>query len=262
MSAPVPFEYGGHEFRTIDRSGEPWFVVADVCRILSIGKANDAVRGLDDDERGTDTIRTPSGDQQMLICSEAGLYSLILRSRKPEAKAFKRWVTHEVLPSIRKTGTYSVAEVSRRELAQMVIDAEDRAELEAARADKAERVVGEIEAAAGITLTQFHKHYFSSVGARAFFDHMYALGLLIDQRGSRGRDDKGRLLNGRQHRHPAAAGKPYLYLHGALDRNKERRESVRVRPGSPEVALVDLLTSKGLVPNQNRTNTLALEVAA
>jgi anti-repressor protein len=108
MNALSIFRYEGADVRTITRDGEPWFVVADVCRVLGVGKANDAARGLDDDERGTETIRTPSGEQTMLVCSEPGMYSLILRSRKPEARAFKRWVTHEVIPAIRKTGAYSV----------------------------------------------------------------------------------------------------------------------------------------------------------
>jgi hypothetical protein len=86
--------------------GEPWFVAADVATALTIGRTDDAVGRLDDDEKGAATIRTPGGDQQMSIINESGLYSLILTSRKPEAKRFKRWVTHEVLPAIRKTGAY------------------------------------------------------------------------------------------------------------------------------------------------------------
>lgn len=109
MTALSIFRYEGENVRVIARDGEPWFVVADLCRVLGIGKANDAARGLDDDERGTETIRTPSGDQQMLVCSEPGMFSLILRSRKPEARAFKRWITHDVLPSIRQTGAYEIA---------------------------------------------------------------------------------------------------------------------------------------------------------
>lgn len=86
--------------------GEPRFVAADVCNVLEIQRTNDAVEGLDDDEKGTGIIRTPGGNQSMTVVTESGLYSLILRSRKPEAKTFKRWVTHEVLPSIRKRGVY------------------------------------------------------------------------------------------------------------------------------------------------------------
>ena len=82
------------------------FVAKDVCVCLEIGNSRDAVASLDDDEKGVGIIDTPGGKQEMSIVSEPGLYSLILRSRKPEAKAFKRWVTHDILPSIRKTGAY------------------------------------------------------------------------------------------------------------------------------------------------------------
>lgn len=85
--------------------GEPWFVAKDVCDALSIA-VRDTAKTLDEDERGMDSIHTPGGDQQMVIVSEAGLCSLILKSRKPEAHAFKRWVTHDVLPSIRRDGAY------------------------------------------------------------------------------------------------------------------------------------------------------------
>lgn len=88
-------------------TGEPWFVAKDVCGILEIGNNRDAVSSLDDDEKDYVGIPDAIGRNRMTtVISEPGLYSLILRSHKPEAKAFKRWVTHEVLPSIRKTGGY------------------------------------------------------------------------------------------------------------------------------------------------------------
>ena len=94
--------------RAIERDGEPWFVAADVCRALDVVNSRDAVARLDTDEKNTVVLTdgTP-GNPQKTIVNEPGLYTLILGSRKPEAKAFKRWVTHEVIPSIRKTGTYS-----------------------------------------------------------------------------------------------------------------------------------------------------------
>jgi len=87
--------------------GSPWFVAADVCDCLDLSDVSKAVASLDEDEKGTTTIRTPGGPQEMIIISEPGLYSLTLRSRKPEAKTFKRWITHEVVPSIRKHGIYA-----------------------------------------------------------------------------------------------------------------------------------------------------------
>ena len=93
--------------RVIMHNGEPWFVAKDVCDCLELTNTAQTISYLDDDEKGVTTNYTPGGKQEMSIISEAGLYSLILRSRKPEAKAFKRWVTHDILPSIRKTGSYS-----------------------------------------------------------------------------------------------------------------------------------------------------------
>ena len=104
------FEQSGlGSVRVVMQGGEPWFVAKDVCECLDIGNSRDAVAALDEDEKGVDSIDTPGGAQEMSIISEPGLYSLILRSRKPEAKAFKRWVTHDILPSLRKTGGYGMA---------------------------------------------------------------------------------------------------------------------------------------------------------
>lgn len=103
-------EFG--QIRTVEVEGEPWFVAADVCRALEISDTHKAVDRLDDDEKGRSLIPTPGGAQQMAIVNEPGLYSLVLGSRKPEAKAFKRWVTHEVLPALRKTGKYSTSKAT------------------------------------------------------------------------------------------------------------------------------------------------------
>ena len=94
------------EIRTAIIDGEPWFVAADVCRALEIKNSRDVVARLDEDEKGVVLIDTLGGKQEMTTVSESGLYSLVLGSRKPEARAFKRWITHEVIPSIRKTGAY------------------------------------------------------------------------------------------------------------------------------------------------------------
>lgn len=93
--------------RTVMLEGEPWFVAADVCRALGIGNSSDAVKRLDDDEHALVSIEGLSrGNDKANIINEPGLYGLVLASRKPEAKAFKRWITHEVIPEIRKTGGY------------------------------------------------------------------------------------------------------------------------------------------------------------
>ena len=92
--------------RTLNLNGEPWFVAADVCKALELGNPSMTVERLDDDEKGISTIDTLGGKQRMAIINEPGLYSLVITSRKPEAKAFKRWITHEVIPAIRKRGVY------------------------------------------------------------------------------------------------------------------------------------------------------------
>ena len=93
------------EIRAVQKDGEPWFVAADVCRALEISNTTDALNRLDDDEKARLNLGLPGGHTNCV--NEPGLYSLVLGSRKPEAKAFKRWITHDVIPSIRKTGSYT-----------------------------------------------------------------------------------------------------------------------------------------------------------
>ena len=100
------FNYNGNEVRTIQKDGEPWWVLKDVCGILGISKYRDTASRLDEDERGSVRVDTPGGEQEMTVVNESGLYNVILRSDKPEAKPFRKWVTSEVLPSIRKHGAY------------------------------------------------------------------------------------------------------------------------------------------------------------
>lgn len=109
MSTLVPFEYGDQPVRTIVIDDEPWFVAPDVARILGYSEASAMTRTLDDDEKGLHSVQTPGGPQTVTVVSEPGLYSAILRSRVDGARMFKRWVTHEVLPQIRKTGTFETA---------------------------------------------------------------------------------------------------------------------------------------------------------
>jgi prophage antirepressor-like protein len=100
----VPFRFESHEVRTLIIDGNPWFIAKDICNVLGIG--TEQTRRLDDDEKGLRKVQTPGGEQEMLIINESGLYTLILRSNKPAAKPFRKWVTAEVLPAIRKTGCY------------------------------------------------------------------------------------------------------------------------------------------------------------
>lgn len=90
----------------LEKDGQVWFVASDVCGALGIVNSRDALTGLDDDEKGVATTDTLGGRQQVATVNESGLYSLIFRSRKAEAQRFKKWVTSQVIPSIRKHGGY------------------------------------------------------------------------------------------------------------------------------------------------------------
>jgi prophage antirepressor-like protein len=110
------FFYQGNQIRTVEHNGETWWVASDVCKVLEIANSRQAINGnekagdsgLDEDEKGVLNLYTPGGPQATLCVNEPGLYHLISKSRTPEAKTFGRWVRHEVLPSIRKTGSYSL----------------------------------------------------------------------------------------------------------------------------------------------------------
>lgn len=103
------FNFNSNEVRVNIIDGQPWVVAKDVCTVLEIDQSQ--TRRLDEDEKGLRSIQTLGGEQNMLCVNEPGLYSLVLGSRKPEAKEFKRWITHDVLPSIRKTGMYATDEL-------------------------------------------------------------------------------------------------------------------------------------------------------
>ena len=124
------FTFDGRAVRIVlGQDGEPWWIATEVGPILGLATdGHRTTRALDNDEKGLLTVETPGGPQEVVGINESGLYSLILKSRKPEAKAFKRWVTHEVIPAIRKTGSYSVRTMSPAEQllsqAQVLVDHE------------------------------------------------------------------------------------------------------------------------------------------
>jgi prophage antirepressor-like protein len=141
MTVVELFTYDTNHVRVLrDEDGEPWFVLADLCRVLAIRNGRDVAARLTGDQKGVAQIDTLGGTQQMTTVSESGMYEVVIRSDKPEAATFRRWITGEVLPAIRKTGTYSrypaaPAQLpSKKELAQWVVEAEERAEAAEARA--------------------------------------------------------------------------------------------------------------------------------
>lgn len=182
--AVIPFQYQSHAIRTVTIDGEPWFVAVDICAALTIANARDAISKLDDDERQVvdfSTVGNADGRQNQAlsnfdpqtinIINESGLYSLILTSRKPEAKAFKKWVTSEVLPSIRKTGRYAVSNLS-------VANALDALRL-AREGARVARMFGFRGNMVALSADQFAH----SLTGLSVLEHMGASHLLADQRG-------------------------------------------------------------------------------
>ncbi|MBD0743489.1 hypothetical protein BG418_18115 [Streptomyces sp. CBMA152] len=113
-STPLVFTFPetAQHVRSVMIDGEPWFVGKDACDVVGISKYRDALIQLDGDERASMAVDTPGGPQQMVVVSEPGVYALMLISRSPRVKSFRRWITHEVIPSIRRTGSYSLEPVA------------------------------------------------------------------------------------------------------------------------------------------------------
>lgn len=114
---PQIFNFDAQGIRVVGDEITPWFVATDICRALGLTNASESVRSLEEDEKGLRITETLGGPQELVTVNESGLYALIFRSRKPEARLFRRWVTAEVLPAIRKSGTYTVPALPARTLA-------------------------------------------------------------------------------------------------------------------------------------------------
>lgn len=141
------WNYESSEVRTVQVNGEPWFVLADVCKVLELSSPHKVAERLDGDEKGRNQIPTLGGVQEMAVINESGLYTVILRSDKPQAKPFRKWVTSVVLPSIRKTGSYSVQQPNAFEnlspQLQVLIQMETRQkQIEARQAEQATALAG------------------------------------------------------------------------------------------------------------------------
>lgn len=123
MSNIQIFNYQSNEVRTVEMDGEPWFVLKDVCTVLGISHITDTAKRMDEDEVGqTEVIDSMGRKQSTYIINESGLYNVILRSDKPEAKPFRKWVTSEVLPQIRKTGSYMLPKMTKEMQAIFLLD--------------------------------------------------------------------------------------------------------------------------------------------
>ena len=102
------FIYHDHQVRIVERDGMPWFVATDLARVLEYRDSANLVRGLDEEDARTHIVSTSAGPREALVVSEGGLYTILVRARTERARPFRRWVTHEVLPQIRKTGAYAM----------------------------------------------------------------------------------------------------------------------------------------------------------
>lgn len=102
------YQFEQNDVRMVQKGGEPWFVLSDLCKVLELSTPSRVSERLDRDEKGVSLIHTLGGAQKVTVVNESGMYAVILRSDKPQAKPFRKWITSEVLPSIRKTGKYEM----------------------------------------------------------------------------------------------------------------------------------------------------------
>lgn len=202
------WNYESSEIRTIQKDGEPWFVLADVCKVLEIARGTKVAERLEEDEVRQTSITDSLGRQQKAyIINESGLYTVILRSDKPQAKPFRKWVTSEVLPSIRKHGAYMTEQTLERALTspdflielatQLKSEREQRKQLEttvAAQSKQMEHDKPKVLFADSVTassssiligeLAKLIKQNGVDIGQRRLFEWMRANGYLIKRKGS------------------------------------------------------------------------------
>lgn len=195
------FNYQDNEVRTVEINGEPWFVLKDVCNVLGLGSAHKVADRLDEDERNQIPLTDSLGrEQETTIINESGLYNVILRSDKPEAKPFRKWVTSEVLPSIRKHGAYMTPEVIERTLTDpdyiiqlattLKEERQKRRVLEAkAEEDKPKVLFADSVAASHTSILIFDlakilKQNGVDIGGNRLFDWMRKNGYLVRRKGS------------------------------------------------------------------------------
>lgn len=257
----VTFPLAGAEFTATRQDDRLLLLGSDVTSYLEYADGRNAIKALPDQHKVSVRLsHGMPGNPNRTFLRERGVYRLAMRSNKPEAEDFQEWLA-EVAEQINHTGSYGTrpAEVALNDLDsiaqihQALGTALDVARAERARADKAEAFQVAIEGGDGLTLRAFHKKYFSTLTEKAFMDHLYARGYLINQRRKGSQRDDGTYRDGSQHRHPAAKGKPYFYLHGHGEIGGQRRENARVRPGEPELEFKARLIKDGLTANNNDT---------
>jgi prophage antirepressor-like protein len=243
-SGLVPFNYEDQPVRVVMIDGEPWFVLNDLCKVLDLSNPSMVAKRLDEGLSQAYPLPTAGGVQQTIVASEAGMYEVVLRSDKPEAVKFRRWITGTVLPEIRRTGSYGAAPLAlpdRRALAQMVIEAEDRADAEHAARLEAEARSKELEPAAsawsvlassagdyavGDAAKILSRDEAISIGRGRLFSFMAAEGWIFRRRAGAGwsayqtQVDAGRLVE--------ISGRPYLHEPSGESRLGE--PTIRITP--------------------------------
>lgn len=196
------FNYQNKQVRTVEKNGEPWWVLKDVCEVLEMDttQLKKVADRLEPDEKGRNLIPTPGGNQETWIINESGLYNVILRSDKPQAKPFRKWVTSEVLPSIRKHGGYLTPEKVEEALlnpdtlirlaTDLKAEREKRMQLEAqAQKDKPKVLFADAVATAKTSiligeLAKLLKQNGVNIGQNRLFDWMRRNGFLIQRKGT------------------------------------------------------------------------------
>ncbi len=193
------------EVRTITRDGEPWFVAADVCRALEIVNHKDAIKRLDDDEKLGVDLTDPHGREQLTNCvNEPGLYTLVLGSRKKEARAFKRWITHEVIPSIRRNGGYIAGQDSLSDdelIARALVVAQNKIRDRDNLIAKQEQIIGELAPHANYCKTILDNHGLVSITqiAKDYGMSGSKMNRLLSERGIQYKQSKQWLLYSKHH---------------------------------------------------------------
>ena len=233
------FNYNSGIVRTLERDGEIWFVAKDVCDILGLVNHKDAIKALDEEEKSGVEISDPHGRKQVTnIINESGLYRLAFRSNKPEAKKFTKWVSSEVLPTIRKTGSYGVGSSDALECARIVFEAAGLKGNQLALAlNKVARNYANLDT---LALGQLALEAPSKRQLLTPTEIGLELGGLSPQKVNRMMADLGlqrRLFNGKWE--PTRRGEPYAVM---LDTDKRYWDGTPIRQLKWESTVIDILT--------------------
>lgn len=271
MSAIESFDFYGQQITLVEQGGEQYVLLGQLCSHMGLD-VQAQQRALDrqvwaQGKTAVMAVQLP-GDVQarnryLIDVKIVGMWLANITSSRiadPHARQMVERYQVELTQRIHEWLTKPAAapvELDRRALALMVIEAEDARVAAEQRAVEAEQFQEHIELNDGLTVRDFHKKYFSEHGEREVNEFFYVQGLLIDERGKRWDERTQRPKDGKNHRRPTYTGKPFFYLHSKLDRDKVRREETRVRPGAPELALVEYMTKRGFTANRSESKELA-----